>query len=105
MWSFRAYLKAKCADPSFNERYHEQCAICPKTVLIFTAIRERRLPHEEVAARAGVDPERLRLLEAAEECDFEEVRKLGRCLGLDLPEECRKKEWLRSRDENSKNQR
>ena len=49
MWSFRAYLKAKCADPAFHEQYHEQCNICPKTVLIISTIREQGLSKEEVA--------------------------------------------------------
>ncbi len=97
MWSFRAYLKAKCADPRFLDRYHEQCNICPKTVLIFTTMRERGLAHEVVARQAGVDPEHLHLLEEAERCSFEDVRKLGRCLGLSISEDCKKEHWRRSK--------
>jgi hypothetical protein len=90
MWSFRAYLKAKCADPEFLDQYREQCAICPKTVLIINAIREQGLTNEDVARRAGVELEHLELLEAADRCSFEDVQKLGRCLNLSLSDECKK---------------
>ena len=90
MWGFRAYLKAKCADPKFLDQYQEQCNICPKTVLIISTIRELGLTREDVARRAGVELEHLELLEAAERCSFEDVQKLGRCLDLSLPGECKK---------------
>jgi hypothetical protein len=97
MWSFRAYLKDKCADPEFLDQYREGCNVCSKTVLIFSAIRERGLRYEDVARRAGVELERLVLLEEADQCDFEDVKKLGRCLGLSLSDECPKEDWHRSK--------
>ena len=66
MWSFRAYLKAKCADPKFLDQYREGCNICPKTVLVFSTIREQGLTYEDVARRAGVELEHLELLEEAD---------------------------------------
>jgi hypothetical protein len=90
MWSFRAYLKAKCADPAFRDEYHEQCTICPKTVMIIKTIREQRLTNAEVARRSGVTLERLDLLESADHCSFDDVQKLGRCLNLSFSNECRK---------------
>jgi hypothetical protein len=90
MWSFRAYLQAKCADPEFLDQYRDQCNICPKTVLIISTIRERGLTNEDVARRSGVKPEHLDLLESAEQCNFDDVQKLGRCLNLSLPGECKK---------------
>ena len=97
MWSFRAYLKVKCADPKFLERYREGCNVCPKTVLIFSTIREQGLAYEDVARRAGVELENLELLEEADRCSFEDVKKLGRVLSLSLPDECKKKDWRRSK--------
>jgi hypothetical protein len=96
MWSFRAYLKAKCADPGFLDHYHEQCTICPKTVMIISAIREQGLTNEDVARRSGVELGRLELLESADQCVFEDVQKLGRCLNLALSGECRKKNRKRT---------
>jgi hypothetical protein len=90
MWTFRAYLRAKCADPGFLDRYHEQCTICPKTVLIITTIRERGLTNEDVVRGSGVKLEHLELLESADQCIFDEVRKLGRFLNLSLSDECKK---------------
>jgi hypothetical protein len=55
MWSFRAYLNKKCADPGFLDQYREQCAICPKTVLVFNEIRNWGL-NEAVARARGVEP-------------------------------------------------
>ena len=63
MWSFRAYLKAKCADQGFHAQYREQCAICPMTVLLISTIRERGLSNEAVAQGGGLELERLELLE------------------------------------------
>lgn len=97
MWSFRAYLKAKCADPEFLDQYHEGCNICPKTVLIINTIREQGLTNEDVARRAGVELEHLELLETADRCSFEDVQKLGRCLDLSLSGECPKEDWHRSK--------
>jgi hypothetical protein len=97
MWSFRAYLKAKCADPEFLDQYREGCNVCPKTVLIFSTIREQELTYEDVARRAGVELERLVLLEEADQCSFEDVKKLGRLLNLSLSDECRKVNWHRSK--------
>jgi hypothetical protein len=90
MLSFRAYLKARCADPEFLDRYHDQCNICPKTVLIISTIKERGLAYEDVALRAGVALARLELLESADQCIFDDVRKLGTCLNLSLSDECKK---------------
>jgi hypothetical protein len=90
MWSFRAYLKAKCADPEFLDQYHEQCNICPNTAMILTAIRERGLSHEDVARSAGVEPGRLELLETADHCSFEDVQKLGLFLNLPVSGVCKK---------------
>jgi hypothetical protein len=97
MWSFRAYLKAKCADPKFLDQYREGCNVCPKTVLIFSTIREQGLTYEDVARRAGVELERLVLLEEADQCSFEDVKKLGRLLNLSLSDECPKEDWHRSK--------
>jgi hypothetical protein len=92
MWSFKAYLKAKCADPAFREQYHEQCTICPKTVMIIRTIGEQGLANEDVARSSGVELEHLELLESADRCDFEDVQKLGQCLNLSLSGECRKRD-------------
>jgi hypothetical protein len=95
MWSFRAYLNAKCADPGFAGQYLDQCNICPKTVKIITTIRERGLTNEDVARTAGVALERLELLESADQCIFDDTRKIARCLDLSFFGECRKakKNW------------
>ena len=90
MWSFRGYLEAKCDDPAFRDLYREQCNICPKTVQIITTMREQGLAVEDVARRAGVEPEHLELLEAGDQCIFDDVQKLGRCLDLSFSGECRK---------------
>ena len=90
MWSFRAYLKAKCADAEFLDQYHEQCTICPRTVLIISTIRERGLSNEDVARGAGVELEHLDLLESADRCSFDDVQKLYRFLDIPLSGECRK---------------
>jgi hypothetical protein len=90
MWSFRGYLKAKCVEPAFLDQYHEQCTICPKTVLIIAAIRERGLTYEEVAKGSGVNLEHLKLLESADQCIFADVQKLGRYLNLSLSDVCKK---------------
>lgn len=97
MWSFRAYLKAKCVDPEFLDRYHEQCNICPKTVMIITAIREQGLTYEDVARRSGVEREHIELLESADQCIFDDVRKLGQCLNLSLSDECKKENWKKNK--------
>jgi cyanate lyase len=91
MWSFRAYLEEKCADPAFLRLYEDRCAICPKTVMIITTIRERGLSYEDVARRSGVAFEHLTLLESAEQCSFEDVKKLSCFLGLPEPGACKKK--------------
>jgi hypothetical protein len=90
MWSFRAYLAAKCTDPGFLDHYHEQCTICPKTVLIISTIRERGLAKEDVARGAGVELEHLELLESADQCIHDDVQKLGQYLKLSLSGECKK---------------
>lgn len=90
MWSFRDYLKTKCADTGFLDQYREQCCICPRTVLIVSTIRERGLSNEAVARGAGVELEHLELLESADRCLFDDVRKLCRFLDLPVPGECRK---------------
>ena len=90
MWSFREYLKAKCADPAFDAHYWDQCNICPNTVMILTAIREQGRSYEDVAKGAGVEPEKLMLLETADHCSFEDVRKLGRYLKLPVSAVCKK---------------
>ena len=97
MRSFRGYLKAKCADPEFLDQYREQCAICPKTVLIISTIREQGLTNEDVARRAGVELERLELLESADQCIFDDVQKLGQCLNLSFSGECRKENWKKNK--------
>jgi hypothetical protein len=90
MWTFRAYLQAKCTDPGFLDQYHEQCTICPKTVLIITTMRERGLTNEEVAKGSGVKLEHLALLESADQCIFADVQKLGQYLNLSLSDVCKK---------------
>ena len=90
MWTFRAYLRAKCTDPVFLDQYHEHCTICPKTVLIINTIRERGLSNEEVAKRSGVKLEHLELLESADQCIFADVQKLGQYLNLSLSDVCKK---------------
>lgn len=91
MWSFRAYLKAKCADQGFHAQYREQCTICPLTVLLISTIRERGLSNADVARGAEVDLERLELLESADRCSFDDVKKLYRFLDIPMSGECRKK--------------
>ncbi|MCK9418679.1 MAG: helix-turn-helix domain-containing protein [Nitrospirae bacterium] len=91
MKTFRRYLRDKCADPEFLKRYQDQCTICPKTVQIITAIAEQGLSNEAAARKAGVDPEHLALLESADRCSFDEVKKLSIALGLSLPDGCNKK--------------
>ncbi len=95
MWSFRAYLKAKCADPKFNDQYIAQCNICPKTVQILSTIREKGLTYEDVARKTGVNVERLELLEAADQCNFDDAQELARFLGLHFSGLCVKagKHW------------
>jgi len=90
MWTFKSYLQAKCSDPAFLDQYHEQCTICPKTVLIITTMREWGLTNEEVANGSGVKLEHLELLESADQCIFADVQKLGRYLNLFLSDECKK---------------
>ena len=90
MWTLRAYLQAKCADPDFLGRYHEQCTICPRTVLIISTIRERGLTNEEVARRSGVKLEHLELLESADQCIVDDVEELGRFLNLSWSGVCKK---------------
>jgi glutaredoxin-related protein len=90
MWSFRAYLKDKCADPEFLEHYHEQCNICPKTVLIINTIQERGLRYDDVARQSGIMQEHLELLESADRCSYDDVVKLSRYLGLPEPGVCKK---------------
>ena len=89
MKTFRSYLRDKCADPEFLKCYHDQCTICPRTVQIIAAITEQGLSREAVARKAGVDPEHLALLESADRCSFDEVKKLCAALGLSVPEECK----------------
>jgi hypothetical protein len=43
---------------------------------------------------------RLELLESADQCVFEDVQKLGRCLNLSLPGECKKANRNRTNPEN-----
>jgi len=90
MWSFRAYLKTRCGDPEFLDQYQEQCTICPNTVMIISAIRERKLSYEEVARSSGVEPGNLDLLETADHCSFDDVRKLGSYLNLPILSVCKK---------------
>ena len=97
MWSFRTYLKDKCADPAFFDQYLEQCNICPKTVLIITTMRDRGLSPEDVARRAGVDREHLELLESADRCEYNDIVKLCRFLGLPEPGECKKENWKKEK--------
>lgn len=90
MKTFRIYLRDKCADPEFLKRYQDQCTICPMTVKIVAAISEQGLSSEAVAHKAGIDPEHLALLESADRCSFDEVKKLCTALGLSLPDGCKK---------------
>lgn len=90
MWSFRDYLKARCADQGFLDQFREQCTICPLTVLVISTIRERGLSNEAVARGARVELEHLELLESADQCSFEEVKKLYRYLDIPLSGKCRK---------------
>jgi hypothetical protein len=90
MWTFREYLLTKCADPRFLDLYHEQCTICPKTVLIITTIRERGLTNLDVASGSGVSLEHLELLESADQCIFADVQRLGRYLNLSWSDVCKK---------------
>jgi hypothetical protein len=90
MKTFRIYLRDKCADPEFLKRYQDQCTICPKTVRIFAAITEQGLSGEAVARKAGIDPEHLELLESADRCSFDDVKKLYKALVLPLPDGCKK---------------
>lgn len=90
MKTFRIYLRDKCADPEFRKRYQDQCTICPTTARVLAAITEQGLSSAEAAHKAGVDPEHLALLESADRCSFDEVKKLCITLGLSLPHECKK---------------
>jgi hypothetical protein len=90
MKTFRTYLREKCADPEFFRCYQDQCAICPQTAKIFTAISDQGLSIGAVAQKAGVDPEHLALLESADRCSFDDVKKLCIALGLSLPGGCKK---------------
>ena len=90
MWTFKAYLHAKCADPLFRDHYHEHCAICPMTVLIISTIREHGLTYEDVAIGSGVKREHLELLESADQCIYDDVQKLARYLNLTWSDECKK---------------
>jgi len=90
MWSFRAYLKDKCADPEFLDQYHEQCTICPTTVMIISEIREKGISNKDVAKSSGVEIEHLELLESAESCSYDDVLKLASFLNLPLSDVCKK---------------
>ena len=90
MKTFRTYLREKCADPEFRKCYQDQCTICPRTVRIFAAIAEQGLSTAAVAQKAGVDPEHLALLESADRCSFDEVKRLCAVLGISIPDECKK---------------
>ncbi len=90
MWSFRSYLKAKCADPAFLEQYEEGCTICPQTVAMFNIIRERGLSFEQVAEQSGVLLENVELLSTAERCCYDDIRSIARCLNYPLSGVCRK---------------
>jgi lambda repressor-like predicted transcriptional regulator len=59
-------------------------------VQIIAAITEQGLSIEAVALKAGVDPEHLALLESADRCSFDDVKKLCAALGLSLPAGCKK---------------
>jgi hypothetical protein len=90
MKTFRSYLRDKCADPEFLKRYRDQCTICPITVQLFAAITEQELSSDAAARKAGVDLKNLALLESADRCSFDEVKKLYSALGLSLPCECKR---------------
>ena len=90
MKTFRTYLRDKCADPEFLKRYEEHCTIYPTTAKIFAAIAEQGLSSDAVAVKAGVDPGHLALLESADRCSFDEVKKLCAALGVPIPEGCKK---------------
>jgi hypothetical protein len=90
MGTFRGYLKAQCEDPEFRKKYYEQCSICQRTALIIATVQERGLSKEAVAQGAGIELESLELLESADRCFPDDVRKLFSYLGLPDPGICRK---------------
>lgn len=90
MESFRDYLKAQCEDPDFRKKYSEQCCICQRTALIICAIQKRGISNEYAAREAGVELERLKLLESADRCSPDDVSKLYRFLGLTDYGDCRR---------------
>ncbi len=87
-------LKSKCADARFDERYRDECNICPKTVTIIDTIGKKGLTKAEAAQGSGVAPERIELLGSADRCEFDEARKLARFLGLSFTGQCRKTKQL-----------
>jgi hypothetical protein len=85
---FRKYLDEKLNDPDFNKNFHDNCAICPTTVHIVTAISESLFVPEEIACQCDIPIEAIRNLEAADKCCVASVKKLCEYFGIPRPIDC-----------------
>lgn len=88
MQVFRKYLEEKLGDPEFNKDYHKNCAICPLTVRIVTAIQESTQSPDYIASQCGIPADIIRDLEAADKCCVESVKKLCDHFGFPSPVDC-----------------
>ena len=90
MQAFRKYLEEQLCNPEFRDEYQDECNICKVTVGVINKIYAENLSKEEIAKKAGVDIKSLQDLESADKCYFEDVQKLCKVLGLEVPERCKK---------------
>ena len=88
MQVFRKYLEEKLSDPEFTETYHNNCAICPLTVRLVTAVAESTEEMESIASRCDIPVQAIMDLETAEKCCVESVKKLSDYFGIPRPVNC-----------------
>lgn len=88
MQVFRKYLEEKLSDPEFKKDYHKNCAICPLTIRIVTAIGKSQERIEEIASQCGISAGIISDLESADKCCVESVKKLCDHFGIPQPEDC-----------------
>jgi len=85
---FRKYLEEKLSDPEFNEIYYKNCAICPLTVRLVTAIKASTDQVELIASQCDIPVQTIMDLETAEKCCVESVKKLCDHFGIPRPADC-----------------
>jgi hypothetical protein len=90
MQVFRSLLKTKLNDPDFNELYRQQCAVCPVTVALVTALAEASYSQEEIAERCGISVQAISDLKTADYCDVGAVKKLCNYFGIPWTRNCLK---------------